>query len=283
MHPLRSTASLRAGLALTLAVAAFLLGRLYARSEGAPTTETLAIEGTLLDTAGLPLPGLWNMTLRVFDPDSDGGLATRTCEFPGTTVAADGRFMIPMNAGTPCVEVFRTSRQTAVELTANNGRGSTVTTARTRVHAVPYALEADRAAQASSAVGALDTRLDNEHRAVFSRFDANRVTRAYITQRGDSISMTYGENVASVTRLAAGNFRVNFRCPFVGPRYVVSLSSTNGGTILKWDANTASSVVVLASAIRLSGGAVVFQNQTEDLDIHFLAIGELLTTPPCSP
>lgn len=219
MRALRSPSLLRACLAVTLAVAAFLLGRLHARSEGAPTTETLAIEGTLLDGAGLPLSGLWNMTLRVFDPDSDGGTAMRTCEFPGTTVAADGRFTIPMNAGAPCVEVFRTSRQTAAELTANNGRGSTVTTARTRVHAVPYAMEADHTATATSATqaaGALESRIAALEARV-TRGEATRAARVWIYDPpvgGLYYDRDSSYNVSNVERIALGRYRVTFSCPY---------------------------------------------------------------------
>ncbi len=207
MRALRTAWVVRAGLAFVVAVAAFLLGRLHARSEGAPTTETLAIEGMLLDGAGLPLPGLWNMTLRVFDPDSDGGVAMRTCDFPGTTVAADGRFVIPMNAGTPCVEVFRTSRQTSIALTANNGRSSTVTTTRTRVHAVPYAMEADRASVALS---------------------ANRVAGAQhvwgwiLTDESVPVGSApswHGNGVAAVTHTGPGHWRVDFTSPFRSAAY----------------------------------------------------------------
>ena len=259
--------------------AALLAGLSYVRASGAPTATPLAIEGTLTDAAGRPASGLWNFSAFVFDAAS-GGTARATCALPGTTVTA-GRFTLQFAASSPCVAVFRDVNNTWVELEATDGT-QTVRTARAQVHAVPYALEADHAMSASAAVGALDTRLDDEHRRLV-RWEDNRITRANILQRDGVVSFQYASNVAGVTRIGPGAVRVDFRCPFASPNYVVALTGTNGGAILKWESNTPTSVTVLASAIRLDGGVLTFPGFTDNIDISFMAVGQLAACPTCTP
>ncbi len=142
--------------ALALAVvsaAALVAGLSYVRAAGAPTTTPLAIEGTLTDASGRPASGLWNFTATVFDVAA-GGTARATCALPGTTVTV-GRFTLSFAASSPCVAVFRDANNTWVALEATDGTQA-VRTDRAHVHAVPYALEADRANRAALAASADD-------------------------------------------------------------------------------------------------------------------------------
>lgn len=282
MHELTLHIRPRSLLVAAISGAALIAGLAYVRAAGAPTTTPLAIEGTLTDTAGRPATGLWNFTTTVFDV-ATGGTARATCEQPGTRVEA-GRFTLSFAAGSPCVAVFRDVNNTWVELDATDGT-QTVHTARAQVHAVPYALEADRAqnaTNAANATGALDARISNlDTRA--TRLERSRVARAWIY---DTAGMPFAfdalYNVSSVTRIDLGRYRVTFACPF-GNYSASVIGQCETCTYSIADINT-TSVEVRVNEPAVADGGLFFRRVTTAPGlVMLLVVGTPLTGSTCVP
>ena len=104
-------------------------------AEGAPSTAPVYFAGTLTE-GGTPVNGTRDVVLRLFDVPT-GGSETCTTTTRGTTFTA-GRFRVALDA--TCVADVRENPDRWVEVQV----GSTIL-ARTKIGAVPYALEADRA------------------------------------------------------------------------------------------------------------------------------------------
>lgn len=123
---------------------AYRVGR--ARADGVPTVSPLYYGG-MLDDGGTPVSGTRNLTVRVWDA-ATGGTAVCTTAAPGTTFSA-GRFRVALDAA--CAGAVRANPNLWAEVQVD-----TTTFPRTKLGAVPYALEAGRAAGAS---GPLETRI----------------------------------------------------------------------------------------------------------------------------
>ena len=204
MHELTLRIHPRALALAVVSAAALVAGLSYVRAAGAPTTTPLAIEGTLTDAAGRPASGLWNFTATVFDV-ATGGTARATCALPSTTVTA-GRFMLSFAASSPCVAAFRDANNTWVELEATDGT-QTVRTGRAQVHAVPYALEADRASRAAYAATADDVITGSalEQRIMYQSGAAMAVSmcgRTDTTNTVDAVSIPPGSAGTAACALA---------------------------------------------------------------------------------
>ena len=136
------------GIASLVAVAigsAYLVGR--ARASGAPATQTLTYSGILTDTAGAPLAGSKNIQVQFWDKDTAGNIVCTTGSAAQALVA--GSFSVVLPA--PCVAAVRANPELWTEVLVDGASAG-----RTKIGAVPYALEAD---SASNAGGALATRL----------------------------------------------------------------------------------------------------------------------------
>ena len=117
-----------------------------ARAAGIPATDTLVYSGTLEDS-GSPASGSVSMRVSLFD---DPMVGTQRCTTgPVTVQVSSGHFSVVLPAA--CVTAVQQTPDLWVEITVQ----STVLP-RTRIGAVPYAVEA---ARASAAAGTLDTRI----------------------------------------------------------------------------------------------------------------------------
>jgi hypothetical protein len=136
-----------AGGASAVIGAAFVAGRAWA--VGVPATGALTYSGRLEDAAGAPLTGSRNLQISFWDA-KPAGTGTKLCETPSAPVSLEaGRFSITLPD--KCASAVKDKSDLWVEILVD---GSALP--RTKLGAVPYALEA---ARASSAGGALDTRI----------------------------------------------------------------------------------------------------------------------------
>jgi hypothetical protein len=132
------------GLAAVGGFATAALWMSHAGAQGIPTAPTLHYSGTVLDN-GTPASGVKNITVQLWTA-ADAG--TMVCERPRSTVAVvAGRFRVELPD--TCLAAVRAQPnlwvQTLVESTAFP---------RTKLGAVPYAVEADRAAALAGAQAA---------------------------------------------------------------------------------------------------------------------------------
>jgi hypothetical protein len=155
---------LTAGLALvtTCAVGVF-VGR--AMADGVPATGALTYTGVLEDATGAPLTGSKNIRISLFDALSGGTLQCQSASTPLQLVG--GRFQLQLPDA--CANAVKAKPDQWVEVEVDgNALG------RTKLGAVPYAVEAGRAVNATNATnaanatsatnatnatGALDTRI----------------------------------------------------------------------------------------------------------------------------
>lgn len=138
-------------------VAAYRMGR--ARADGVPTTPAMYF-GATLDEGGAPMSGPVDLTVRLWDAATAGTMLCQTVA-PGAMATA-GRVRVGLDAA--CVSATQQNANVWAELIV----GSRVIGARTKLGAVPYAVEAQRAVQALGAAdgGALATRLNDLSAAV---------------------------------------------------------------------------------------------------------------------
>ena len=151
--------------------AAFLLGVEHARAAGVPTQDPLYYTGYLEDT-GTPLNGPHLIQVNLWTDRTSTDTANRVCTTVpvGSTQVTDGRFRLPLDPG--CVASVHANPDLYVEVVVDGAP-----LPRSKVGAVPYALEADTA---SHAAGDLLTRLN----AAASATMTNPNTGAAITLDG---------------------------------------------------------------------------------------------------
>ncbi len=125
-------------------IAAYRVGR--ARADGVPMVNPLYYGG-MLDDGGRPLEGTRNVTVRLWDAATAG--ATVCTTNAGATTFSGGRFRVALDGA--CVGAVRANPELWAELQVD-----TTTFPRSKLGAVPYALEAGRA---TGAAGALEARL----------------------------------------------------------------------------------------------------------------------------
>jgi len=131
-------------LAVAGLVGAYQFGR--ARADGVPTVTPL-FYGGLLEDNGQPVEGRRDLVVRLWDAASGG---SAVCTTPAAGVEfVGGRFRVPLDGA--CTGAVRANPNLWAEV-----RIGGTTFARSKLGAVPYALEAGRA---SGAAGALETRL----------------------------------------------------------------------------------------------------------------------------
>jgi hypothetical protein len=113
-----------------------------ARAAGVPAEEGIVYAGVATDGNGTPLTGNQNIGVAVWNAETAG---SKVCEFASQQVALDseGNFRIVMD---DCADAMHGSANLWVEVSVNgSGLG------RTKIGAVPYALEAANAVQADLA------------------------------------------------------------------------------------------------------------------------------------
>lgn len=128
----------------TLASFGFMAGR--ARAGGAPALAALTYSGSLNDAAGKPLTGSHNLEVEFFDADKEGNTLCDT-KAPALPLV-NGRFSMVLEE--KCSKAIRGNSEVWAEVFVD---GKSV--GRTKLAAVPYALEATHATTADGASGAL--------------------------------------------------------------------------------------------------------------------------------
>lgn len=129
---------------LVVGTAGYRLGR--ARADGVPMVNPLYYGG-MLDDGGRPIEGTRNVTVRLWDAATAGTTVCTTNA--GATTFSGGRFRVALDGA--CVGAVRANPELWAELQVD-----ATTFPRSKLGAVPYALEAGRA---TGAAGALEARL----------------------------------------------------------------------------------------------------------------------------
>ncbi len=120
---------------------AFLTGRVLA--SGIPATGALTYAGLLQDASGAPLPGSHNIQVMLWSMATGG--TTPLCQTTSTSIALDaGRFSLVLPDA--CTTAVQANADTWVDVLVDGG-----SLGRTKLGAVPYAVEASHAASASNA------------------------------------------------------------------------------------------------------------------------------------
>jgi hypothetical protein len=140
----RTAASGLLSLCIVMGFVAYRIGR--ARADGVPMVNPLYYGG-MLDDGGRPIEGARNVTVRLWDA-ATAGTTVCTTNAAGTAFSG-GRFRVALDNA--CVGAVRANPELWSELQVDS-----TTFPRSKLGAVPYALEAGRA---SGAVGALEARL----------------------------------------------------------------------------------------------------------------------------
>lgn len=141
---IRSKGALGAGIVVATAVVGYVIGRVHA--DGIPTTAPLVYAGTLED-GGRPVEGSHRVALRLWTAATGGTLACT--ETSSDVTFAAGRFRVVLDA--TCVAAVQRNPELWVEPLVDDASYG-----RSKLAAVPYAVEAGRAAGAS---GMLEARI----------------------------------------------------------------------------------------------------------------------------
>ncbi len=135
-------------LAVVAIGSAYFLGR--ARAAGVPTTTPLTYSGTLTDTAGVAITGSKNLQVQFWDMATAGTVVCTTGSAAQTLV--NGGFSIALPD--PCVAVIHSTQDVWAEVLVDGA-----STGRTKIGAVPYALEADSAVKVAKDVSGTGMRI----------------------------------------------------------------------------------------------------------------------------
>lgn len=136
-------------LGAAIVTGAFLAGK--ARAAGIPDANVLTYTGYLEDGDGQPLTGNYSIAVRFWESE-EASRALCTGELASAEVRS-GRFQVPLPA--ECVDAVKANPNLFVDVTVEGA-----SLGRTKLGAVPYAIEAGHAMTADEASGALAARLD---------------------------------------------------------------------------------------------------------------------------
>ena len=119
---------------------------------GIPAVNTLTYTGVLEDTNGVALTGSRNIQLQVWNAATEGAIQCATTS--SVTALVGGRFHVPLPS--TCVDAVKKNADLWVEVLVDGA-----SLGRSKLGAVPYAVEAQQAQEAAGAVvgGALDQRI----------------------------------------------------------------------------------------------------------------------------
>ncbi|MET0385638.1 MAG: hypothetical protein ABW321_06750 [Polyangiales bacterium] len=163
----RATLIFIAGSAVAGLGSGYYMGRVQANR--APEPESLTYSGTLTDPAGKPVDETYQLTLNLFASAVPAEGEQPTCTVgPLEAPITQGHFSIDVSA---CAAVLQATPEQYTELTAKTGENPEVKLGRSKIGAVPFALEARHsviATQATQAAGDLQAQLA----AVTARLDA---------------------------------------------------------------------------------------------------------------
>jgi hypothetical protein len=132
--------------ALAAAAVGYGVGRV--RAAGIPAAKPMSYSGVLTDPNGAPLTGTRTIQVKLITPDG-----AQTCASdPTPETLSAGSFSLPLPD--TCTALVHANPDLFVEVLVD---GTSI--AKTKLGAVPYAVEAQHALQATAATGALDKRI----------------------------------------------------------------------------------------------------------------------------
>lgn len=263
MNIRRTSALATLGLCALVGVVAYRIGR--ARADGVPTTSPLYYGG-VLDDGGSPVEGMRNVTIRLWDM-ATGGTAACTTVAPNTPFSA-GRFRVEMDAA--CTAAVRANPDLWAEVLVDS-----TTFARTKLGAVPYALEAGRAAGAS---GPLEGRIAAVEALAQPRqieFGSAGGSASYVGPgTGGMSQIPLSGTTMTFTPRATGLYRVSTSCTIAGQAsLVIQTLSTPQPTSFQTAPATASLFIPISS----SGGGY-YERGTATIQVD--AIGTFRASTP---
>jgi hypothetical protein len=146
-------------------------------ADGIPTSQPLAYTGTLLNSIGAPVTTTTSLSLSLWDDPVATTTGNRKCEAlaPNITPDAQGRFQVVLEAA--CLTAVKGNPNLWVQVQV----GLSVLP-RSKLSAVPYAVEADRAALATNATNAVTAGTANSATTAGTATNAtNAATAAAVT------------------------------------------------------------------------------------------------------
>jgi hypothetical protein len=166
---------------------AFLAGYgVHVLAEGVPSDQPLFYSGTL-EADGQPASGPYTITVSLYDA-ATGGEAL--CTASSETELANGRFRIDASA---CADAVRAEPDVWVGVAFEGEDGAMREIAgRSKVGAVPYALEAEHAMSASAAAGGLQTTIAQLGDRLEALEEAVQPRSAFQAQRGSAQTIAPG-------------------------------------------------------------------------------------------
>jgi hypothetical protein len=159
-----------------------------ARASGIPATQAMSYSGVLTDPSGVPLTGSKNIQIQVFDMATGGNVQCTVG--PTATALANGGFRLALPD--TCTAAVHATPDLWIEVDVD---GSSL--GRTKLGAVPFAVEADHAKTADSATNA--TNATNAASAMSAMTATNATNATNATTAG---SATTASNAGYAARLA---------------------------------------------------------------------------------
>jgi hypothetical protein len=161
-------------------------------AEGAPTKQPLFYAGTLEDN-GAAANGDYTLTLSFYDAIADG---KELCATAGQVSVRDGHFRFDAS---DCADALHKNADVWLEVSFKGSAGNErKINGRTKIGAVPYALEAQHAISASSSAGALATELQALTNRVAQLESASASKSAFQAIKRSAQSIPGGDNGAMV-------------------------------------------------------------------------------------
>jgi hypothetical protein len=173
----------------SLISAMFVLMPVVALADGIPTNQPLAYTGTLLNSVGAPVTTTTSLSLSLWDDPVATTTGNRKCEAlaPNITPDAQGRFQVVLEAA--CLTAVKANPNLWVQVQI----GLSVLP-RSKLSAVPYAVEADRAALATNATNAVTAGTANSATTAVTASSATNATNAV-----NATNATNATNAANAT------------------------------------------------------------------------------------
>jgi hypothetical protein len=234
-----------------------------ALADGPPAMDPLVYSGTL-EEGGAAVTGQRDIKLVLWSDPTQSTAAHRKCDTipPAKTSVAGGRFSLPLDP--LCVAAVKANAELWVEVIVESQ-----SLPRTKLSAVPYALEAGRAASAASAAGALLTELVPA--GAVMAWAGVQAPQGWLLCDGTAVSRTTYARLFAVVGVAhgAGDGSTTFNVPDYRGRFLRGVDGASGR-----DPDAANR---LAMAPGGNTGALVGSVQDDGLRSHehsyFLVLG----------
>lgn len=196
--------------ALTLGICALAVDRQRARADGIPSTSPLVYSGNLQER-GTPVNGSRNIRLVLWDSATSTDVSNSRC----VTVAmgsavTDGRFHVTLDGS--CTAAVRATPDLWIEVEVNGA-----SLGRTKLAAVPFAVEASRAAALTPAA---ENSLVPTGTVVAFAGGADRVPNGWLPCDGRSLARSAYPSLFASIGTAHGGTGANFNLPDLRGRFL---------------------------------------------------------------